>query len=200
VTILAAVLLGYLVGSLPTANGLARLWGVDLRTGGSRNPGANNARRLGGVTLFLVVLAVEVVKGIVAVIIGGSLAGDLGAVAAGLGAVTGNVYNVWYSFQGGKGLAITLGVLLAVWPTVVPFVLVILALAAALTRSSGIGTLITLICLLIAAATWETLGLGTAWGVEDLTLLLLVGLGVALALCQPHFKDARARLRAPAPL
>jgi acyl phosphate:glycerol-3-phosphate acyltransferase len=200
VTVLAAALLGYLLGSLPTANGLARLWGVDLRTGGSRNPGANNARRLGGITLFLVVLVVEVVKGMAAVVIGSSLAGDPGAVAGGLGAVAGNVYNVWYSFQGGKGLAITLGVLLGIWPTVVPFALVILALAAALTRSSGIGTLITLACLLIAAVVWEMLGLGTAWGVEDLTLLLVVVLGVALVLCQPHFRDARAHLRAPAPL
>jgi len=200
VTVVAAALLGYLVGSLPTANALARLWGVDLRTGGSRNPGANNARRLGGLTLSLVVLVVEVVKGVAAVVIGWWLAGDPGAVAAGLGAITGNVYNVWYSFQGGKGLAITLEVLLGIWPTVVPFVLLILALAAALTRSSGIGTLITLVFLLTAAVTWETLGLGTAWGVEDLTLLPLVGAGVALVLFQRHFTDARARLRAPAHL
>jgi len=198
--LLAAVLLGYLVGSLPTANALARLWGVDLRTGGSRNPGANNARRLGGLPLFLLVLVVEVGKGMLAVVVGLSLAGDPGAVVAGLGAVAGNVYNVWYSFRGGKGLAITLGVLIAVWPTVVPFALVILGVSAALTRSSGIGTLITLLALLVAALAWEPIGLGTAWGVEDLTLLFLLGIGIPLALWQRHFTDARARLRAAAPL
>lgn len=199
-TILAAVLLGYLLGSLPTANGLARLWGVDLRTGGSGNPGANNARRLGGTTLFALVLIVEVLKGLTAVVVGISVAGEPGAVVAGLGAIAGNVYNVWYSFHGGKGLAITLGVLLGVWPTVVPLVLVILGIAAGLTRSSGIGTLITLFSLLVAALTWEPIGLGTAWGVNDLTWLLPLGVGIPLALWRRHFADARARLRAPAPL
>ena len=198
--ILAAALLGYLVGSLPTANGLARLWAIDLRAGGSGNPGANNARRLGGLTLFVLVLLVEVLKGMLAVVLGLSLAGDPGAVIAGLAAVAGNVYNVWYSFHGGKGLAITLGVLLAAWPTVVPFLLVILGIAAVLTRSSGIGTLITLVCLLVAAPTWEWIGLGTAWGAEDLTTLLVLGIGIPATVWQRHLTDARAHLRAPAPL
>ena len=199
-SVLAAALLGYLIGSLPTANGLARLWGVNLRTSGSGNPGANNARRVSGYTLFLLVLLVEVVKGVLAVVVGQSLVGDLGAVTAGSAAVAGNVYNVWYSFRGGKGLGITLGVLLAAWPTVAPVLLVILGLASAVSRSSGVGTLITLACLLAATLTWERIGLGTGWGVEDLTTLLVLGLGVPLLLWQRHWVDARARLRAPAPL
>ncbi|MDP9494261.1 MAG: glycerol-3-phosphate acyltransferase [Actinomycetota bacterium] len=199
-SVLGTAVLGYLIGSLPSANGLARLWGVDLRTSGSGNPGANNARRVGGYTLFLLVLFVEVLKGVLAVVVGQSLAGDLGAVVAGSGAVAGNVYNVWYRFRGGKGLGITLGVLLAAWPTVTPVLLVILGLASAVTRSSGIGTLITLACLIAATLTWEPFGLGTGWGVEDLTTLLVLGLGIPLLICQRHWVDARARLRAPAPL
>jgi glycerol-3-phosphate acyltransferase PlsY len=200
VRVLVAALLGYGIGSLPTANGLARLWGVNLRMSGSGNPGANNARRLGGLTLFLLVLLVEVAKGMAAVVVGLSMAGDLGAVIAGLGAVSGNVYNFWYSFHGGKGLGITLGVLLAAWPTVTPGALVILGIASAVTRSSGVGTLITLVCLVVATLTWERIGLGTAWGVEDLTTLLVLGLGIPLLLMRRHWADARARLRAPARL
>jgi hypothetical protein len=51
--LLPAVLLGYLLGSIPTANGLARLRGVDLRKAGSGNPGVNNARRLGHPSISL---------------------------------------------------------------------------------------------------------------------------------------------------
>ncbi|HLF42574.1 MAG TPA: glycerol-3-phosphate acyltransferase [Acidimicrobiia bacterium] len=199
-TALAAALLGYLIGSLPTANGLARLWGVDLRTSGSGNPGANNARRVGGLTLFLVVLVVEAGKGLLAVTVGLTLGGDLGAVSAGVGAAAGNVHNVWYSFRGGKGLGITLGVLLAAWPTVIPVVLVILAIAAAATRSSGIGALVTLACLFVAALTWEWTGLGTGWGVEDVTTLAVLGVGIPLVLWRRHWADAVARLKARAHL
>jgi glycerol-3-phosphate acyltransferase PlsY len=197
---LTAAVLGYLVGSLPTANGLARLRGINLLTGGSGNPGANNARRLGGMTLFFTVLVVEVLKGVLAVAVGMSLAGDWGAVLAGVGAAAGNVYNVWYRFRGGKGLAITLGVLLAAWPTVVPVVLLVLGVTAAITRSTGIGTLVTLVVLSVAGLTWEQLGLGNAWGVEDLSTLLVLGIGIPLILWKPHWRDARARLRAVAPL
>ena len=196
----AATLIGYLIGSLPTANGLAGLRGIDLRTGGSGNPGANNARRLGGMTLFTAVLTVEVLKGILAVLIGMALAGDWGAVFAGVGAAAGNVYNVWYRFQGGKGLAISLGILLAAWPTVVPVVLVVLGLAAAISRSSGIGALVTLACLFVAGLTWNQTGLDNAWGVDDLSTLLILSVGIPLILWKPHWLDARNHLRAAAPL
>jgi len=197
-TVLAAALLGYLIGSLPTANGLARLWGVDLRTSGSGNPGANNARRAGGLPLFFLVLTVEAGKGALAVLSGAYLAGDLGAVAAGVGAATGNVYNVWYSFRGGKGLGITLGVLLASWPTVVPVLLVILAIASVATRSSGIGALVTLASLFVAGLAWGWTGLGTGWGVEEMATLTVLGIGIPLVVWQRHWADAVARLSARA--
>lgn len=194
-TVVASGLIGYLIGSLPTANGLAGLRGIDLRTGGSGNPGANNARRLGGMALFTVVLVVEVLKGVLAVAIGIFLGGDWGAVFAGLGAVTGNVYNAWYRLRGGKGLAITLGVLLAAWPTVVPLVVVVLGVAAAVTRSTGIGALVASVTLFIAGLTWEQFEAGNAWGVEDLSTLLVLSIGIPLILWRPHWRDARTHLR-----
>ena len=60
-------------------------------------------------TLALLVLVVEIAKGLAAVVAGMNIAGETAALAAGLGAVTGNVYNVWYRFQGGKGLGISCG-------------------------------------------------------------------------------------------
>ena len=65
-----AAITGYLIGSVPTAVWLGKLWGVDLRRGGTGNPGANNARRLGGLPLAFLVLVVEMAKGMTAVAAG----------------------------------------------------------------------------------------------------------------------------------
>ena len=193
-----AVLVGYLIGSIPSAVWLGLLWGVDLRRGGSGNPGANNARRLGGNGLALLVLVVEMGKGAAAVSIGLLVAGETGAMVAGLGAVAGNVYNLWYRFRGGKGLGITGGVLLALWPAAFPLVVVTIALASALTRSTGIGTLVTLGFLTVAALTWEGVGLVNPWGVSDPSLLLPLVVGLCLTIFPRHWRDARRRLSSPA--
>lgn len=196
-TFLAAVA-GYLIGSVPSAGWLGSLWGVDLRRGGSGNPGANNARRLGGPRLALLVLIVEMIKGFVAVIAGFAIDGETGGVAAGLGAVTGNVYNIWYRFQGGKGLAITGGILLGLWPAGFPFIVLTLALASAVTRSTGIGTTITLAGLVAGALLWDRVGLDNPWGVTEYALLLPLTLVLAMVIVPKHLQDARRRLSSPA--
>lgn len=67
------------------------------------------------------------------------IGGEAAALAAGVGAVAGNVYNVWHQFKGGKGLGICGGVILGLWAAVFSIVVVTLALASALTRSKGSG-------------------------------------------------------------
>ena len=198
--ILLAALLGYVIGSIPSANTLAGLWGIDLREGGTGNPGANNARRLGGPVLALLVLVVEVAKGVLAVVVGMAIAGDPGAVVAGLGAAAGNVYNVWYRFEGGKGLSITLGILIGAWPAFAPVALFVLGLSAAITRSTGIGALVTLVAIFIGSLLWAETGIHGPWGVTNPDLLVILGIGLPAILWRPHWKDARARLRRPAPL
>lgn len=189
---------GYLLGSLPTANGIARVWGVDLRKDGSGNPGANNARRLGGLTLASVVLAVELAKGAFAFFAGYVMAGDLGGILSGVAAVAGNVYNVWYGFSGGKGLAITGGVLLASWPVALGVLLIALAVLQVTTRSSGRATLATLMVLVVLAITWVVLGWPNAWGVSEPAGLLLLAGSIAAILTPKHLYDARNPVSAPA--
>jgi acyl phosphate:glycerol-3-phosphate acyltransferase len=197
--VVIAAVAGYLVGSAPTAIWLARLWGVDLTTGGTGNPGANNARRLGGPKLALLVLVVEMAKGVAAVLLGQSIAGEAGALAAGIGAVAGNVYNVWLGFKGGKGLGISGGVLLGLWPAGWPFIVLTLALAAAVTRSTGIGTLITIAALLVGALSWEQTGLENPWGISDPSFLIILAVALAVIVGPKHLVDARRRLSSPAP-
>jgi acyl phosphate:glycerol-3-phosphate acyltransferase len=197
--ILAAALVGYLIGSVPTAVWLGRLWGVDLRRDGSGNPGANNARRLGGFTLAAFILIIEIAKGLAAVVAGLVIGGDATALAAGLGAVAGNVYNAWYRFEGGKGLAISGGVILGLWPSVFPVAVITLAGASAATRSSGLGSWTTLSALFIGALVWDRTGLDNPWGLSDPYLLMLMVLALGLIVGPKHWRDARSQLSSPVP-
>ena len=195
--IVAAALAGYLIGSVPTAVWLGRLWGVDLLREGSGNPGTNNARRLGGYTLAVLVLIVEIGKGLAAVVVGLVIGGEAAALAAGVSVVAGNVYNVWLRFKGGKGLGICGGVILGLWPAVFPFVVVTLILASALTRSTGLGSLMTLGALLATALAWERTGIDNPWGLADPTLLVVMVIGLGFIIGPRHWRDARHRLRSP---
>jgi glycerol-3-phosphate acyltransferase PlsY len=111
--IVAMVLVGYALGSIPFAWILARrLRGVDLRSRGSGNLGAANAFRATGTLIGLVTLALDVAKGAATVLLAQRLSGGVGAAmptAAGLAAVAGHVYPVWLRFRGGKGVATACG-------------------------------------------------------------------------------------------
>lgn len=187
---LVAALTGYVLGSIPTANAIAGLFGLDLRTRGSKNPGANNARRLGGPGLAASVLSVEAAKGAASVALGGLIGGHEGMVAAGIGAAAGNVFNVWYRFRGGKGLGIVLGVILVAWPVAIIPTIVAIAALAVITRSSGTAALGALIMLLALGFLWEPLNWPVAWGISTASLLPWLAAGVAVIVAPKHFKDA----------
>lgn len=184
---------GYLIGSLPTAGGLGRLWGVDLRRDGSGNPGANNARRLGGLKLAGLVLLVEGGKGAAAVMTGSAIAGDLGAVAAGIATVAGNVYNAWYRFQGGKGLGISAGVVLTLWPPVLLLCLAVIVVAVLITRSSGAATLATLVALNVFGVGWNLADWGNGWGIDRTQLLIVASLGITALIWRKHWRDLQIK-------
>lgn len=114
---LAAIVLGYLLGSIPFGLVLTRLAGLgDIRAIGSGNIGATNVLRTGNKALAALTLLLDGGKGAAAVLIGASFGPDI-AVLAGGGAFVGHLFPVWLKFAGGKGVATCLGVLLAsAWP------------------------------------------------------------------------------------
>jgi acyl phosphate:glycerol-3-phosphate acyltransferase len=116
-TILIALLGGYLLGSIPFGLVLTRLAGLgDIRKIGSGNIGATNVLRTGSKPLALAVLLLDSGKGAVAVLLAARL-GENAALSAAFGAVLGHLFPVWLGFKGGKGVATTLGTLLALaWP------------------------------------------------------------------------------------
>lgn len=189
-TFFVSLLLGYLIGALPTANTIAGLAGIDLRADGSRNAGANNARRLGGFRLAVPVLIVEAAKGSSAVLLGGALGDEWGMVAGGIGAILGNVFNIWYQFSGGKGLAISLGVLAVAWPFVLVPVLIAIGAVALLTKSSGIAALVALISLVLLSLVWISRNWPTPWGLTVTSHQVVLALAIAGILTPKHLRDA----------
>jgi acyl phosphate:glycerol-3-phosphate acyltransferase len=116
--LLVGALLGYLLGSIPFGLVLTRLGGYgDLRKIGSGNIGATNVLRTGNKPLALATLILDSGKGAAAVLIGGAMFGPDMAVMAGGGAFLGHLFPLYLKFRGGKGVATTLGVLIAIsWP------------------------------------------------------------------------------------
>jgi glycerol-3-phosphate acyltransferase PlsY len=119
---LAAVGIGYLIGSIPFGLVLTRLAGLgDVREIGSGNIGATNVLRTGSKTLAAATLVLDGGKGALALAF---VAGEWGlgwgsgsGLIAGIAAVLGHNFPVWLKFKGGKGGATTLGILLvAFWP------------------------------------------------------------------------------------
>ena len=113
------VLFGYLLGSVSAAILTCRLMGLpDPRSQGSRNPGATNVLRLGGKKAAAITLAGDSLKGLIPVLVARLAGADESIIAAvGLAAFLGHLYPVFFGFQGGKGVATALGVLLGVmWP------------------------------------------------------------------------------------
>ena len=195
-TALAGLLTGMVVGSLPSADLLARVWGVDLRTGGTGNPGANNALRLGGRKLAAAVVTAEFAKGVLAVWLGRQLGEDAGGALAAVGATAGNVYNPWFRFRGGKGLAITGGILAAAWPPMLAALVVVIAVSLAAFRRSGPAALLTLGVYVAGAVVGLVVDLPVGWGITSPGWLAIMAIGSTAIMTPKHLVDT---LRPSAP-
>src|SRR5512138_1536610 len=98
-----ALLVGYLLGSIPFGMVLTKLAGTqDIRSIGSGNIGATNVLRTGRKGLAAATLAGDLLKGTAAVLVAAVLWDRDAALAAGLGAVLGHIFPVWLGFKGGK--------------------------------------------------------------------------------------------------
>ncbi len=143
-----ALAFGYLLGSIPFGLILTRAAGHgDVRKIGSGNIGATNVLRTGNTGLAALTLVLDALKGTAAVLIAHKVGGEhgiaiLAGLLAGLGAFFGHLYPVWLGFEGGKGVATYIGVLLGVfWPAALVFCATWLVVAV-LTRYSSLSALI----------------------------------------------------------
>ena len=116
--IVLSLLIGYLAGSVSFAVCIAKAKGIDIFSKGSGNPGATNVKRVLGRKAGNFVFLLDFLKGTVAAGVGLWLAGDPGGIAGAGGAVAGHSCSVFLKFRGGKGVAVTMGALLALLPLV----------------------------------------------------------------------------------
>ena len=142
-TYILALVIGYLLGSIPFGLLLTRLAGTqDLRSIGSGNIGATNVLRTGRKGLAAATLVCDMLKGTLAVVVAGTYGGPEAAMLAGLAAFLGHLFPVWLNFKGGKGVAVYIGVLIGLfWPAAVVFCVLWLATAAT-TRYSSLSGLV----------------------------------------------------------
>lgn len=140
--LLFALVGGYLSGSVPYGLILGKLAGIgDIRKAGSGNIGATNVLRLGGKKLGAVTLLLDILKGVVPVLIAKQIHMDYG-IAAGIGAFIGHLFPVWLRFKGGKGVAVALGIIVALAPNLGIIVALTWLATAMITGYSSLSALV----------------------------------------------------------
>jgi acyl phosphate:glycerol-3-phosphate acyltransferase len=150
---LIAIVVGYIVGSIPFAFLLARRRGIDLRHVGSGNVGASNVLRTSGVVVAVFAMCLDALKGLLAVVVAQRLASAPAAiVAAGFASVIGHIHPVWLGFRGGKGVATAAGVFTVLAPAALAIAGGVFVLAVWITRYISVGSLAGALTLAIAAA------------------------------------------------
>lgn len=138
----ALVVAAYLLGSVCFGVVFARRAGIDLREVGSGNVGATNAGRALGAWTGRAVMALDLLKGLAAMLVASALdVGPAALVAVGVAAVLGHVFPVYFGFRGGKGAATSAGVLLGMDPLLGAAALVAFALLKKLSRRASVASL-----------------------------------------------------------
>lgn len=154
VATVALIVAAYLLGSIPSGLLVARAFtGKDVRDVGSGNIGAANVSRVGGYRLAVVVLALDVLKGAIPVLVGRAVGLSYAELAGVAGsAVLGHDFSIFLKFRGGKGVATTLGVVLALAPIAGVVGALIWLAVAGIWRFSSLASLVALFALPVVIA------------------------------------------------
>ncbi len=134
-------LASYFAGNISPATIIARLKGHDIRKEGSGNPGTTNTLRVLGKKAALAVFLIDILKGFIMVLIGKAVSPICGMLCA-TAVIVGHMWPIIYGFKGGKGVAATLGVLLALDWRVGLIGLLIAAAALLITKRMSVGSLL----------------------------------------------------------
>ncbi|AYG58814.1 glycerol-3-phosphate 1-O-acyltransferase PlsY [Rhizobium jaguaris] len=152
-TALAAIVIGYLLGSIPFGLVLTRMAGLgDVRKIGSGNIGATNVLRTGNKPLAAATLLLDAFKGTAVVLVVSHFFGEDAGVLAGFAAFIGHIFPVWIGFKGGKGVATYLGILLGLAPLMALIFAIVWLAIAFTTRYSSLSALVA--TLVIPVALW----------------------------------------------
>lgn len=163
---LFCILIGYVFGLFQTAFIYGKMHGIDIRQHGSGNAGTTNTLRVLGTKAGLIVLAGDIIKCILAVVICGALFGTLHPeelyllkLYAAAGAILGHNFPFYLKFKGGKGIAATAGLVLSFHPTFIPVGVVLFFGAFLLTHYVSLGSLLVYAGIMIQMVVSGKLGL-----------------------------------------
>jgi acyl phosphate:glycerol-3-phosphate acyltransferase len=193
-TVIAAAIIGYLLGSIPVGPIVGRLAGLDdLRKYGSGKTGFTNALRTYGLRFAIVVVVLDMAKGAVPVLLGRFAFDEPWAAAvAGVAAVVGHTWPVFAGFRGGRGVATTFGAFLAIAPiaalAVLAFSGVVLAIWRYASLMSVVGVLVGFVVLVGLVL--------TGWAAPE---YLLFGVLVVIAVELNHRENIRRLLAGTEP-
>jgi glycerol-3-phosphate acyltransferase PlsY len=196
-SIAMAALLGYVLGSFATGAIVSRRFGTDIRRRGSGSTGGTNIARIHGWKAGLAVILADAFKGYLAVRLIAGFGPDPAGIGneglqlvAGLAAIVGHIWPVFAGFRGGKGVAASAGVLLAVAPAAFLIGMGVFALMLAATRVVSLSSMVAELSvpLALAALRWARVGPVSA-------MLLGYATVVAVLILFAH-RDNLARLRA----
>jgi len=145
-TISLAILGSYLLGSIPTSYIFGKiLKGIDIREHGSGNAGATNALRILGTKWGILTMILDMAKGWLAVFLGRIVLDNPAnwvLIALALGAIIGHIFTIYLGFKGGKGVATSAGVFIALAPIPVAIALAVFIITVWITRYVSLGSML----------------------------------------------------------
>jgi len=152
--IIIAFIAAYILGSIPTSYIMGKIIkGIDIRKYGSGNVGATNALRILGTKVGIFTLIIDIGKGFLAVIIARSILpepSDLLIIITGLFAILGHIFTVFLNFKGGKGVATSAGVFIALVPIPVAISLIVFILTVWISKFVSLGSILGALTLFIS--------------------------------------------------
>ena len=175
--------LGYLFGSFPAGYFAGRIAGVDVRAAGSGNIGATNVLRVLGKRWGYPVFLIDAFKGFAAVRLAYFLVNywpaakphaDYIAILAAVASIMGHTFPVWLGFKGGKGVATTAGVMFALLPLAVPFVMVLWLIAFYATRYVSLASIVAAISLPVSVIIFARWRFGDTRALLYFTILIML--------------------------
>jgi len=194
IEVFIGVLVAYLLGSIPTAVWYGRVFhGVDIRNHGSGNAGATNSLRVLGKKAGVIVLLIDLLKGYLAVslasiIIQNSDFQPVGYIVPflGLAVVIGHIFPVFAQFKGGKGVATSLGVILAIHPLATLICVILFLLIVFATKYVSLGSM-------LGALAFPVQLVSGFWGLQPTTIVIF-GFILAVLLIITHHENVKRLL------
>ena len=144
-------LVAYFIGNISPSTIMAKRQGLDIKKEGSGNAGTTNALRVMGKKAGAITCIVDILKGVVAVLIGLLVLGNIGSYFCALCVFLGHVWPIVYKFQGGKGVATAFGAVLGVNPLLALISLAIVAIVVFTSKRMSLGSIVGAVCFAILA-------------------------------------------------